>query len=297
MARLILHSDDFGLHSEVNRGILEAARRGALTSASVMTNGAAAEEAFEEARRLPELGVGVHLNIVRGRPLCDPESVPSLVDGSGRFFNSVATLLHKSLLGRLSLDEVHREYRQQVLRALEHGITPTHFDGEKHTHLLLPEAVSALRRLSAEFGIRKVRTIAEAPVLRALSARGFPVPGSFTQRLKLQILEYRSRSARAAWSDLKTPDGFFGVLMSGQEDLAHGAEWLRALLGLESSMTVEWMFHLGHPFDLAEPAFQQEFGRFFLSEARTRELEFLCSTEVAAELERRRAQLISYREL
>jgi len=156
MARLILHSDDFGLHSEVNRGILEAARRGALTSASVMTNGAAAEEAFEEARRLPELGVGVHLNIVRGRPLCDPESVPSLVDGSGRFFNSVATLLHKSLLGRLSLDEVHREYRQQVLRALEHGITPTHFDGEKHTHLLLPEAVSALRRLSAEFGINKV---------------------------------------------------------------------------------------------------------------------------------------------
>ena len=85
MANLILHSDDFGLHREVNRAVADAAEQGVLTSASLMMNGAAVEDALERASRCPSLGVGIHLNVVRGRPLSDPQEVPSLVDRDGPY--------------------------------------------------------------------------------------------------------------------------------------------------------------------------------------------------------------------
>jgi len=103
--KLILHSDDFGLHKEINRAILEAARQGALTSTSLLVNGLAAVDAMEEVKSYPRLGTGIHLNIVRGRPLSNPEEIPTLVNhDDGLFFNSTGKLLLKSLLGQLSHD-------------------------------------------------------------------------------------------------------------------------------------------------------------------------------------------------
>ena len=104
-----------------------------------MTNGLAAEDALEQARDCTGLGVGLHLNIVRGRPLSNPEDVPSLVDDDGRFLNSVARLMARSVRGKLSASEVEAEYRRQIEFMLERNFVPTHLDGEKHTHILIPE--------------------------------------------------------------------------------------------------------------------------------------------------------------
>lgn len=297
MARLILHSDDFGLHPEVNRAILAAAEKGVLSSASLMMNGAAVQDAVEKARACPSLGVGLHLNVVRGRPLSDPADVPSLVDEEGRFFNSMGVLLWRSWRGALSVSEIHHEYAQQLHAMERYGITPTHFDGEKHSHLLLPEATLAVKRLSEESGIRKVRIIGEAALDRRLRSEGIRLDGSLSQRAKLGLLEHRSRRARRVLEGAKSTDAFFGVLVSGAAGFSEGARVLRAILALTSPASVEWMFHLGYPFDSEDPGFRSEFGSFFLAEARTRELEFLCSEEVHQGLAESRDKLISYRDL
>ena len=182
MARLILHSDDFGLHPAINRAVFDAAGQGVLTSASLMANGLAAADAIAKTSQLERLGVGLHLNIVRGRPLSDPAQIPSLVNSTGRFYNSAGTLLMLSVLGRLSAEEIYIEYRRQVEFMLDHGLPPTHFDGEKHTHLLLPEASRALGRLMEEFNIRKVRLINETGVLQKLKTAGISVPGNWQQK-------------------------------------------------------------------------------------------------------------------
>ncbi len=297
MARLILHSDDFGLHTEVNRAILTAAEKGVLSSASIMMNGAAVADAVEKAFACPSLGVGLHLNVVRGRPLSNPADVPSLVDEAGRFFNSMGVLLWRSLRGALSVREILHEYRLQ-LRALEqHGITPTHFDGEKHSHLLLPEATLALKQLSEESGIGKIRIIGEAALDRRLRSEGIRLNGSLSQRAKLALLEHRSRRARRVLDGARSPEAFFGVLVSGAAGFSDGARVLRTILGLSSPASVEWMFHLSYPFDSELPGFRSEFGSFFLAEARTREFEFLCSEEVRQGLADSRDQLVSYRDL
>lgn len=66
MKVLVVNGDDFGLSAGVSRGILDAHRRGILTSTSLMVWREAAEEAARLARRAPELGVGLHLELEEG---------------------------------------------------------------------------------------------------------------------------------------------------------------------------------------------------------------------------------------
>jgi chitin disaccharide deacetylase len=61
MRTLIVNGDDFGASHGVNRGIVEAHRRGVLTSASLMVDSPSSEEAARLSSELPELGVGLHV--------------------------------------------------------------------------------------------------------------------------------------------------------------------------------------------------------------------------------------------
>jgi predicted glycoside hydrolase/deacetylase ChbG (UPF0249 family) len=294
VAALILHSDDFGLNEEVNRAIVEVAHRGVLGSASLMTNGLAAEDALEQARDCTGLGVGLHLNIVRGRPLSCPEDVPSLVDDDGRFLNSVARLMARSVQGKLSASEVEREYRRQIEFMLARNCVPTHLDGEKHTHILIPEAARAVRKLSDEFNIERVRLINEKALLKDLHRQGIAVKGSRMQRAKLELLEWRSRRVAGTWGGLRHPDATFGVLLSGNTRYPEAIDLLKAFVTLDSTKTIEWMFHLGYPFDENDARFKNEFGGFFLGKARQEEVEFLLSDEVAEIIGNHNNQFGSY---
>lgn len=66
MGYLIVTGDDFGLSPGVNRGIIEAHRRGVLTSTSLMVLRLACAEAVALARECPDLSVGLHLDLDRG---------------------------------------------------------------------------------------------------------------------------------------------------------------------------------------------------------------------------------------
>lgn len=294
MAALILHSDDFGLNREVNRAIIEVAQKGCLGSASLMTNGLAAEEALEQARDCTGLGVGLHLNIVRGRPLSNPEDIPSLVDNDGLFLNSVARIMTRSVRGKLAAAEVEAEYRRQVEFMLERDFVPTHLDGEKHSHILIPEAAQAVRKLSAEFSIGKVRLINEKALLKNLRRQGMTIKGSQSQRVKLELLEWRSRQVAGIWGGLRHPDATFGVLLSGNTRYPDAIDLLQAFVTLDSPKTIEWMFHLGYPFDENDTQFNNEFGGFFLGKARQEEVEFLLSDEVAEIIGNHNNQFGSY---
>ena len=297
MAALILHSDDFGLNSEVNRAILEVAQRGILGSASLMTSGLAAEDALEQARDCTGLGVGLHLNIVRGRPLSNPEDIPSLVGDDGRFLNSVARLMTRSVRGKLSACEVEAEYRRQIEFMLKRNFVPTHLDGEKHTHILIPESARAVRKLSGEFNIGRVRLINEKALLKDLRRQGLAVKGSQLQRAKLELLEWRSRQVSGIWGGLRHPDATFGVLLSGNTRYPDAIDLLKAFVTLDSTKTIEWMFHLGYPFDENDARFNKEFGQFFLGNARQEEMEFLLSDEVAEIVGNHNNQFGSYLKL
>jgi len=82
MRYLIVNADDFGASRGINRGIADAHRRGIVTSASLMVDMPAAEEAADLLRDLPELGVGLHAALTSedGRPLIDFADAPHCRD-------------------------------------------------------------------------------------------------------------------------------------------------------------------------------------------------------------------------
>jgi predicted glycoside hydrolase/deacetylase ChbG (UPF0249 family) len=70
---LIVNGDDLGASRGVNRGILEAHREGILTSASLMVDMRASEEAGRLVREMPDLSVGLHFAVTHesGAPRFD----------------------------------------------------------------------------------------------------------------------------------------------------------------------------------------------------------------------------------
>jgi predicted glycoside hydrolase/deacetylase ChbG (UPF0249 family) len=65
---LVVNADDFGLSPGVNEGIARAHLEGIVTSASLMVRQPAAEAAAELVRRLPKLGVGLHVDLAEWTP-------------------------------------------------------------------------------------------------------------------------------------------------------------------------------------------------------------------------------------
>lgn len=61
MIKLIVNGDDFGITRGVNRGILEAAKNGILTSTSVMIGRPYASEINEFHQKVPNIGIGIHI--------------------------------------------------------------------------------------------------------------------------------------------------------------------------------------------------------------------------------------------
>src|SRR5262245_39333828 len=126
--RLIVNADDFGLTDGVNRAVVDGHRNGIVTSTTLMANGSAFESAVEIALHELRLGVGVHLNLVEGRPIAPPNSIGTLVDRMGRLAHRPASLAARVATGRVSLDDVERELRAQIERVLVTGLRPTHLD-------------------------------------------------------------------------------------------------------------------------------------------------------------------------
>src|SRR5438128_46426 len=112
MRRLIINADDFGLTSGVNRAIVEAHEGGIVTSATLMANGSAFDEAVSLAQISPRLGVGCHVVLVDGVPLVRQTATDSLLDprsrtaGSPRFREGIGKFAALALLGRLAPDEI-----------------------------------------------------------------------------------------------------------------------------------------------------------------------------------------------
>ena len=148
--RLIINADDFGLTAGVNRAIAEAHDGGVVSSATLMANGPAFDDAVRLARSRPRLGVGCHILLVDGTPLLQSEShalldPDSRKERTPRFREGIGKFAALALLGRLNSDEIEAEATAQIHRLQSAGIAVTHLDSHKHTHMF-PQVFRALLR-------------------------------------------------------------------------------------------------------------------------------------------------------
>src|SRR5262245_23015910 len=169
---LIVNADDFGRTPGVNAGILEAHRRGIVTSATLMVNQPAAAEAAELARQNPRLGVGLHVALTGGgAPTLPKAQVRTLVDPRGALWPMPEGL------EAADEHEVLLEVRAQVKRFRELlGRLPSHLDSHHHAHRL-PAVLEALVTLAWETGL-PVRSLSPDMRLR-FRREGMATPDQF----------------------------------------------------------------------------------------------------------------------
>lgn len=267
--QLVVNADDFGFTPDVNRGIVDAHRRGILTATTLMANGSAFDDAVRLARETPTLDIGCHLVLVGDRSVITGKPFPLTVG---------------QLLAALARREIrpYDELQAQVRHILDAGIRPTHLDTHKHTHLA-PPVLDAVARLGEEFDIRWVRRPFDFP----LNAVRGTVP-----RLKrmtsgaLGLLRRRFHRVLERHG-CRTTDHFAGFQITGRFRTPELVE----LLGILPAGSTELMVHPGHCREALLGA------RTRLKESREHELEALLAPETRAALVRHSIELVNYRAL
>jgi chitin disaccharide deacetylase len=264
LKQLIVNADDFGFTLDVNRGIVEAHRRGILTATTLMANGAAFDDAVTLARQNPTLDIGCHLVLIGGASLLTGMPLPASVP---------------ELLGALARRRIrpYDELKAQVRKIIDAGIRPTHLDTHKHTHLA-PPVLDAVARLAEEFDIRWVRRPMDFPL------HAVPVP--LLKRLTSRALWLLRRRFHRVLTrhGCRTTDHFAGFQITG----AFRTQELVALLGVLPEGATELMTHPGYCTEALRAAHTR------LKESREHELEALTSPEVRESLKRNHIELATY---
>jgi hopanoid biosynthesis associated protein HpnK len=288
--RLIINADDFGLTAGVNRAIVEAHEHGVVTSATVMANGKAFEDAIALAQSSPRLGVGCHIVLVDGSPVLEQTAVRSLLDrdgnpsGNARFREGIIRFGALALLGRLAADEIEAEATAQIRKLQAAGITVTHIDSHKHTHLF-PSVLRPLLRAAASCGVRAIRN----PFERMQGSQLAASPSLWRRWTEVGILRSLARQFREAvqQAGISTPDGTLAIAATGSLN----DRLLRLMVENLPDGTWELVCHPGYnDSDLRGV-------RTRLRESREQELRILTSPSTRDLLAANGIEIVSFREL
>ncbi len=196
MKRLVVTADDFGNDVAVNEAVELAHTTGILTAASLMVGAPATADAVARAKRLPTLGVGLHLVLVDGTPVLPPDQVPGLVDGNGRFRDNMALAGAAMFFLPPTRRQLAAEIAAQFAAFAATGLALDHVNAHKHFHLH-PTIAGLIASIGAPFGLKAVRAPLEpgAPSLTDPWAR-------------MVAARFRRRG-------IAVPDAVFGLRHSG----------------------------------------------------------------------------------
>lgn len=290
MRRLIVNADDFGLTAGVNRAIAETHAQGIVTSTTLMASGAAFMDAVERARSTPALSVGCHVVLVDGAPISETAAIDTLLAVRSaepdRFYSRISNVAARAVLGGFDRDQLVEEITAQIRKIQSAGITVTHLDTHKHTHIF-PEILTALVRAARICGVRAIRN-PFVPIRTTAVKSLRENPRLWKRYGQVRVLrsfagQFRQKMRRAG---LRTPDGSVGVIETGSMD----ASLLRQALIALPEGTWELVCHPGYNDADLRAAHTR------LLASREEERQLLTSPELRALLEEQRIRLIGYGE-
>ena len=281
LKQTIVNADDFGLTTEINQGIIRAFEEGIVTSTSLSANGEAFREAVAFIKTTPSLDVGIHLTVVEERPVLPPQTIPSLVDNKGRFRKKAQVFFVDYLKGKISMQEVRKEFHAQVKKILDHGISITHIDSHQHIHIL-PKIADITIELAEEYGIKFIRYPKEDMEFRKILSAG--KIKRLVQQMAVNFFCLYSRNRLKKYS----LDHFFGFYDGGRLDKVKLIQIFRKM----SRGTSELMCHPGLGINANTPP-----GYEHWDYAWSEELNSLMDEEIKEVISRENIQLINFSRL
>ena len=207
---LVVTADDFGIRPEINAGIIEGHKNGIITSAALLVNGIATNDAVQLIEENPNLDVGLHLSMVEGYSLRGGKSLldrEEYFPGRPCLHRHWTFFLAAFIRGHILKVELENEMRAQIEAFLRIRKSIPFLNSTQHLHLL-PGIHDIILSLCEEYKIPWIRMPLPGGKMN-LSIRG----------VQLEILKRFGKkfASRAQCSKivLSFPDAFLGFEESG----------------------------------------------------------------------------------
>ena len=269
MTDVIFNADDFGISPGVNQAIFKAHTEGILNSASLMVNQEFAEEAVSLAKKMPNLILGLHINLTNEKPAANPADIPLLVGKDSKFKNGFVKLLFLSFLHPKKLqDEAYREIKAQIEKYQKTGLQLEHLDGHRHVQMI-PAVFKAVKQLKKEYNVPRIRIMNENLFNTVRQNKGgtYLFDGGLIKYFLLKFLYY--------WNRTKETTYFYTILYTCKLSKAQFQN-VKIPSGYDA---VEIMIHPGMP--EIDKGKDYVWDKNILSPYRTQELELLLDKEVS----------------
>jgi chitin disaccharide deacetylase len=151
---VIIHADDLGVAHSENAASTNAMEKGSVSSASIMVPTPWFPEIAHYAATHATADLGLHITLtsewkyLKWGPVTAAHQVPGLVNKYGFLYSSVDSVRRSA-----SATEVEEETRNQVKRAIQFGIDPTHLDSHMGTIFSRADYLKAYLKVGHEFKI------------------------------------------------------------------------------------------------------------------------------------------------
>ncbi len=151
---LIVHADDIGLAHSVNTATIKAFQESGISSASIMVPCPWFPEIAAFAKANPEYDFGLHLTLTaewknyRWGGVLPATQISSLLDSSGFFYATTQEVARYA-----KPEQVEKELRAQVDRAIAFGVTPTHLDSHMGSLFTSPELFKVYLKVGAAYNL------------------------------------------------------------------------------------------------------------------------------------------------
>lgn len=270
-------ADDYGLNSVTSARIRTCVQKNALNKVSVFTN-------FESPDLLPlfenNLRLSLHLNLVEGTCVANPDQLGLIVDENGRFKHTFGGLFKLALTsGNLLEEQAYQEIRAQVLLWKKHlpPNVPFCIDSHQHTYMIPPIFKAVVRVLQDEkISVSYMRIPAE-PLSPYIKTPSLYFTYKLVNLIKQWLLKFLWLLDKKYLSNTHIPTAHFcGILFSGKMDADRLIKILPKYMALskKDGKDVEVLFHPGY-LEKHEINFEDQhipFKEFYASE--NRKIEF-----------------------
>ena len=244
-------ADDYGISEGANSRIENCLENGVLNKISVLPNGKVLD--FKKRLSDKDAILSLHINLVEGRPLSNPDDVDLLVSESGYFKYSFIGLFF------LSISNKRKEFEKQVYTEIQSQIkfwktamgedTFISIDSHQHTHMI-PLIFKTLMRVIEDEGltVQSIRIPAE-PISPYVFTPSLYFEYNLIGLIKQWLLKTFALVNRRELKTSKIQSAYFmGILFSGKLNEARIRKLLPHYLKLakKHNKNIEIGFHPGY---------------------------------------------------
>lgn len=208
--KLTINADDFGISHSINKAVKECFCSGVVNSASFVVNGEKFNEAVKILENHPRLGRGLHVNFTEGKPVSDPNNIPTLVDKKGEFYRKGYRFFLAYFLGRIRLEDIKKELEAQLDKAENKVSEIDHINSHHHIHAI-PEIFQRFSDKAEQRDINHVRVPYEPFIKRILyesSRVSYVFQRGFINNLSLWLIIHTKPEKYQKFNNTR----FYGIL-------------------------------------------------------------------------------------